>query len=99
MAAAKGSQGKKRQTKDGGTGPGKGAGGNGGNGSGGSGENGNGNGNGGRKGFFGKLALDILVRVVANAVSDGLGEFFGNEDFDIQPQDEPDDETDDGDII
>ena len=91
MAAAKGSQGKKRQTKDGGTGPRKGAGGNGGNGSGGNGGNGSG-GNGGKKGFFGKLALDILVRVVANAVSDGLGEILGNEDFDIQPQDEPDDD-------
>lgn len=95
MAATKGSQGKKRQTKDGGTGPGKGAGGNGGNGSGGNG----GNGNGGRKSFFGKLALEIFARVVANAVSDGLGDIFGNEDFDIQPQDEPDDGTDGGDII
>jgi len=47
----------------------------------------------GRKGFFGKLAWDVLSRVIANAVNDGLSDIFGDDDFDIQP----DIDVDDGD--
>ena len=48
----------------------------------------------GRKGFFGKLAFDVLSRVIANAVNDGVSDIFGEDDFDIQPDIDENDEDD-----